>query len=94
MLSSDIQISSLEVRGYKIPTDFPESDSTYEWDSTTMILVIVKAGGKQGIGYTYGSSVTAFYIEDKLEPEITGKNFLHIESLYQLLLQKIRNDGS
>jgi L-alanine-DL-glutamate epimerase-like enolase superfamily enzyme len=94
MFSSETQISSLEVRGYKIPTDFPESDGTYTWDSTTMVLVIVNAGSRYGIGYTYGSLSIATYIEDVLKPEITGRDFLHIESLHTTLLQKIRNDGN
>lgn len=94
MLSLNIKISSLEVRGYKIPADSLESDGTYEWDSTTMVMVILNAGGKQGIGYTYGSLAVASYIEEKLEPEVTGKEFQHIEGIHTALLKKIRNDGN
>jgi hypothetical protein len=32
----------LEVSAFKVPTDFPESDGTAEWNSTTLILVELK----------------------------------------------------
>jgi len=33
------------VEAYTIPTDFPESDGTFVWDSTTLVLVEATAGG-------------------------------------------------
>jgi hypothetical protein len=32
-------IEWLDVSAYRIPTDAPEADGTYQWDSTTMVLV-------------------------------------------------------
>ena len=32
-------IDRIDVSAFTIPTDFPESDGTFEWDSTTLILV-------------------------------------------------------
>ena len=46
-------IQRLEVSAYTVPTDVPESDGTYTWDSTTLVLVEVTAGNVQGLGYTY-----------------------------------------
>lgn len=40
------KMKDLKVSAYKIPTDIPESDGTIEWDSTTLVLVEVNAGGK------------------------------------------------
>src|SRR6185295_7111363 len=39
----------LTVSAFKVPTDAPESDGTFEWDATT--LVVVEADG--GLGWTY-----------------------------------------
>ncbi|HEX2934782.1 MAG TPA: enolase C-terminal domain-like protein [Bacteroidales bacterium] len=88
------QIASIEVNTYKIPTDLPESDGTYVWDHTIMILVTVSGGGKSGIGYTYGNEVIAPYIQNKLASLIVGKDILDIEYLHNLMFRQIRNDGN
>lgn len=38
-----------------IPTDAPESDGTLAWKETTMVVVLLRCGGAEGIGYTYGN---------------------------------------
>jgi hypothetical protein len=35
-----------------VPTDFPESDGTFAWEKTTLVLVEVSAGGRRGLGFT------------------------------------------
>ena len=42
-------IDRIDVSAYTIPTDFPESDGTFEWDSTTLILVEAHGGGESGL---------------------------------------------
>jgi len=42
-------IQRLAVSAYTVPTDVPESDGTYAWDSTTLVLVEVMAGNVQGL---------------------------------------------
>jgi hypothetical protein len=51
--SKDSVIRETSVAAYTVPTDFPESDGTLEWDKTTLVLVNASAGDKVGIGYTY-----------------------------------------
>jgi len=34
---------------YTIPADFPESDGTFEWDCTTLIVVEAHGGGESGL---------------------------------------------
>ena len=41
-------LERLDVSAYTIPTDAPESDGTLEWDSTTIVVVEVAAGGDDG----------------------------------------------
>jgi L-alanine-DL-glutamate epimerase-like enolase superfamily enzyme len=40
-------IQRLTVSAYTVPTDLPESDGTYAWDSTT--LVLIRNLGRPGI---------------------------------------------
>src|SRR5947207_7599417 len=53
------EITDLSVSAYTIPTETPEADGTYEWDSTTIVVVEVTGGGKHGLGYTYADTATA-----------------------------------
>ena len=65
-------VEQLEVFAKTIPTDAPESDGTLEWDSTTIVVVQVHAGGLSGLGYTYTHDAAARLIEDKLAPAVRG----------------------
>ncbi len=74
----EIMIKNLKVSAYTIPTDAPESDGTIEWDSTTMVLVEINAGGKSGVGYSYADVSSAFFIEKNLKEIVEGKNAMDI----------------
>ena len=52
-------IEKLTASAYEIPTDEPESDGTFGWDSTTIVLVEAHGGGAVGLGYTYTHSAAA-----------------------------------
>ena len=43
-------VEGIQVSAYTVPTDEPESDGTAEWDSTTIVVVQVRAGGTTGLG--------------------------------------------
>src|SRR5436305_13333183 len=38
-------VERVMVSAYQVPTDKPESDGTLAWDSTTLVLVEITAGG-------------------------------------------------
>ena len=59
-------IERFDVSAFTIPTERPESDGTLEWDSTTIVVVEVAAGGERGLGYTYGDASAARVIDDRL----------------------------
>ena len=71
-LATGAAVEQLEVSAHTIPTDGPESDGTLEWDSTTIVVVQVHAGGLTGFGYTYTHDAAARLIEDKLAPAVRG----------------------
>lgn len=87
-------ITSLKTSAYKIPTDYPESDGTIQWESTTMILVEVKAADKSGIGYSYANEATAFFIERSLKEIVLKADALNIPSIWHSMLSSVRNDGN
>ena len=89
----DAKIIKLTARAYKIPTDSPEADGTFEWDSTTLVLVTVEAGGKQGIGYSYASRASAIVIEDLLVSVIQGMSAFDVKQCWQNMCKSVRNIG-
>ena len=70
--SSSCPVDRVEAFARTIPTDAPESDGTFEWDSTTIVVVRVFAGDTVGLGYTYTHDAAVCLIEDKLAPAVRG----------------------
>jgi L-alanine-DL-glutamate epimerase-like enolase superfamily enzyme len=90
---SEVRITDLEVSTYTIPTETPEEDGTYGWHSTTVVIVEVAAGGKQGLGYTYADTATAKLIDDKLKQVVTGNDAMSVQAIWLAMLRSIRNLG-
>src|SRR5437868_8523539 len=86
-------VDRVEVHRFTIPTDFPESDGTLEWDRTTIVVVEVSWGGMQGLGYTYADTATATLIHDTLAPYIKGMNAMSPPTIYIAMWRRLRNLG-
>jgi L-alanine-DL-glutamate epimerase-like enolase superfamily enzyme len=71
---AEAPIERVDVSAYTIPTDEPESDGTFEWDETTIVVVHLSAGGETGLGYTYGPKAVAVVVEDLLAPALVGSD--------------------
>ena len=93
MTASEAPIRRVDARAYEIPTDAPEADGTFEWDSTVLVLVEIEAGGEAGLGYTYSDASIAVLIEHALAPILTGRSALDIGSANAALWRKVRNFG-
>ncbi len=91
--SFSMKITRFTTSVYTIPTETPEADGTYEWKSTTMILVELEAAGKKGLGYTYANISVATYIESSLKEIVVDKDIMNIVAIRTELIQHIRNDG-
>ena len=91
--SSSVSIKEVEVSTYTIPTDLPESDGTLEWDRTTIVMVTVRGGNQQGVGYTYADHATASLIHETLRPIICGADSLSPSAIYMAAWRRIRNLG-
>jgi L-alanine-DL-glutamate epimerase-like enolase superfamily enzyme len=86
-------IEKLEVWPHTIPTDEPESDGTFEWDSTTIVVVQAHAGGRVGIGYTYTHESAARLIEDRLQEVVKGHDAMEVRAAWHAMSSALRNIG-
>ncbi len=86
-------VTNLKVGVYEIPTDRPESDGTLRWDSTTLVLVEVEAGGETGVGYTYADTSTGQLIEGKLKDVVAGLDALATHACWGAMTHALRNLG-
>ena len=78
---------------FTVPTDAPESDGTFEWSSTTLVVVTLDAAGCTGIGYTYADVSTAALVQDRLLPLLDGRDPLDVPALFVTMARAVRNLG-
>jgi L-alanine-DL-glutamate epimerase-like enolase superfamily enzyme len=86
-------VSGVSVAAYTIPTDAPEADGTYAWDSTTLVTVEVHAAGHTGLGYTYADPATARLVRNSLAPVVTGRDPLDVPAAWAAMVRAVRNLG-
>jgi L-alanine-DL-glutamate epimerase-like enolase superfamily enzyme len=87
------RIEQLDVSAYTIPTSTPESDGTYAWDSTTLVVVEPVAGGQRGLGFTYADTATARLIHDLLARVVVGCDAMGVPAAWAAMAHAIRNLG-
>ena len=78
---------------YQVPTDHPEADGTLAWSSTTLVIAHVAAGGRTGLGYTYGSGACKPLIEGELAAAVTGRDALDTGAALEAMVRAVRNLG-
>lgn len=88
-----VAIERLDVSAYTVPTDSAESDGTYAWDKTTIIIVEASAGGKCGLGYTYADLSTATLVKTMLTDIVQGHDAMNVPARWQAMVEAIRNLG-
>src|SRR4051812_47332715 len=89
----EIPVERIGVSAFRIPTDLPEADGTFAWDSTTMVLVEATAGGRTGIGWSYTGTAAARLIRDVLAGVVAGRDALAVPGCWEALRQAVRNLG-
>lgn len=87
------KIEQLRVSVFTVPTDAPESDGTYEWDHTTLVLVEADGAGHTGIGYTYADEATATLIDKSLQKVVVGRSVMDVTAAWAAMVHSIRNLG-
>ncbi len=86
-------IEEIAVSAFVVPTDGPESDGTFAWDSTTLVLAQAQAGGQTGLGYTYGDRSVATLIRQLLSKSVIGCGAMDIGEAWQRMVMAVRNAG-
>ncbi|RKN36991.1 enolase C-terminal domain-like protein [Streptomyces hoynatensis] len=89
-------IEDLQVHAFRLPTDGPdgaEEDGTLRWEATTIVLVLARAGGVTGLGYTYGDVSVAAFAESLLLPALRGADALEPAAAWRTARGLIRNAG-
>jgi L-alanine-DL-glutamate epimerase-like enolase superfamily enzyme len=86
-------VDRLDVAVYDIPLDAPEADGTLSWSSTTVVTVVVTAGERQGLGFTYGPAACATVVRDLLAPVVLGAEAQDVPAVWSSMVRAIRNSG-
>ncbi len=91
---SETKVARLDVSCYRIPTDLPEADGTFHWDSTTMVLVQLQSeSSHSGIGWSYASSAAAQVIHESLEKVVVGAPVSDVRGCWERMIRSVRNIG-
>jgi L-alanine-DL-glutamate epimerase-like enolase superfamily enzyme len=86
-------IDSVDVSVYVVPTDFPESDGTAEWRSTSVVIVNITAGGATGLGYSYADAAAGTFVHSMLAPAIVGLDAFDTNAAWVAMTVALRNNG-
>jgi L-alanine-DL-glutamate epimerase-like enolase superfamily enzyme len=64
-----------------------------EWDSTTIVVVEVHAGGHAGLGWTYGPGAIRELVTGMLAGAIDGRDALDVPGAWAAMVGAVRNAG-
>ena len=86
-------VQGLEAAVYVVPTDAPEADGTLAWDKTTLVLVTARAGGEQGIGWSYAAGAAASVVTGMLSGVVAGRSAFDVPGSNEAMVRALRNVG-
>jgi len=88
-----VAVERVSVQAFTVPTDAPESDGTFEWHETTILVVEVEAGGARGLGYTYGPEAVGTLVDELLDEVVVGRDVLEVRAAWLAMGAALRNAG-
>jgi L-alanine-DL-glutamate epimerase-like enolase superfamily enzyme len=86
-------ITAVDTAVYVVPTDAPEADGTLTWDKTTMVLVTVRAGEAEGVGWSYTSAAAQTVVREMLADLVIGRDVFDIGGTAEAMARQVRNIG-
>jgi L-alanine-DL-glutamate epimerase-like enolase superfamily enzyme len=86
-------VERLVVTTCAVPTDAPEADGTFEWSSTTIVVVEAIADGHRGLGYTYADAAAADVVGRVLAPLVEGGDPFAVRRHWAEMQHAVRNAG-
>jgi L-alanine-DL-glutamate epimerase-like enolase superfamily enzyme len=88
-----VPVERVRASAYTVPTDAPEADGTISWESTTLVLVEVEAGGERGLGFAYAGAAAAEVVERVLAEVVRGRDALAVPGAWEAMRRAVRNLG-
>jgi L-alanine-DL-glutamate epimerase-like enolase superfamily enzyme len=88
-----VEITSVEITAYAVPTDRPESDGTFEWETTTVVVAEVRAASETGLGYTYADLGAATLAARTLADVVVGLDATDVPAAWNAMNRVVRNAG-
>ncbi len=86
-------VDALGVSVYTVPTEEPESDGTFTWTATTVVVAELCAGEHTGLGFTYATPACAAVIRDLLHDVVMGTDALDVPGAWKAMVGAVRNIG-
>jgi L-alanine-DL-glutamate epimerase-like enolase superfamily enzyme len=87
------KVDRVDCHCWTIPTDEPEQDGTFDWDSTTIVVVEAHAYGETGLGYTYGDVSIGMFVNSMLAGVVAGRDPMEVRAAWEAMSRAIRNAG-
>lgn len=87
-------IDGLGVAVRTFPTPEPEADGTLTWEATTAVVVVLHAGGRTGLGWTYSSPAAAAVVTDHLQDAVRYRNAMDVPAGWGAMRRACRNLGT
>jgi L-alanine-DL-glutamate epimerase-like enolase superfamily enzyme len=86
-------IDRVDVGVYTVPLEEPESDGTFTWTATTVVVAEPVAAGRRGLGFSYATGACAPLIRDLLCPAVIGRDALDPPARWRDMVRAVRNVG-
>ncbi|MGH9000416.1 MAG: enolase C-terminal domain-like protein, partial [Acidimicrobiia bacterium] len=86
-------VEHLTASAFTVPTDVPESDGTFAWDATTIVVVEAHTGAESGLGYSYTAAPAAALINEVLGPRVVGADAMAVPEAWKAMVASVRNLG-
>jgi L-alanine-DL-glutamate epimerase-like enolase superfamily enzyme len=93
-MTSAVKVRGGTVGSFTIPTDAPEADGTFAWDSTTLVVVELDCGDVRGFGYTYSHRATVVVARELIEKCVVGSDVGETNAIFSRMRQRERNYGT
>ncbi len=94
LVSDGLDVQSVDVHVYTVPTEAPEADGTLQWDRTSLVVVQpLLFNGVRGLGYAVGDAATGLLARDTLADVVTGMDVRDTTACWEAMVRRIRNLG-
>ena len=89
-----LKVAKLETSVYRVATDRPETDGTFAWDATTLVVVeAVSRAGHRGLGFSYTAAAAAAVVHELLADAVVGCPVADVGAAWEAMVRAVRNVG-